>query len=180
MKGRKTILLFGVLTAIVLIFLISRKRLGIVWDPFTEIRLQQLAPEIRDSARAFINEAESIGIFLRIPPDGAFRSFSEQKSIYDKGRTAPGKIVTYAKPGQSYHNYGLALDVVEINNGSALWENPQWWKIGALGKKHGFAWGGEWSNPDYPHFEKSFGYSTNNLLAMKNAGQIEGNYIKLS
>jgi len=34
----------------------------------------------------------------------------EQAALYAIGRTAPGKIVTKARPGESYHNHGLAYD----------------------------------------------------------------------
>ena len=39
-----------------------------------------------------------------------YRSFDEQNHLYAQGRTKPGKIVTYAKGGQSYHNFGLAFE----------------------------------------------------------------------
>ena len=42
------------------------------------------------------------------------RTMEEQSGLYAKGRTKPGKIVTKAKPGQSYHNYGLAFDWVPL------------------------------------------------------------------
>jgi hypothetical protein len=42
------------------------------------------------------------------------RTMEEQAGLYAKGRTKPGKIVTKAKPGQSYHNYGLAFDWVPL------------------------------------------------------------------
>ena len=34
----------------------------------------------------------------------------EQAALFAIGRTAPGKIVTKARPGESYHNHGLAFD----------------------------------------------------------------------
>lgn len=53
------------------------------------------------------------------------------------------------------HNYDLAIDVVEIKNGQALWINPRWSEIGAIGKSIGFEWGGDWSGSrnDKPHFQ---------------------------
>ncbi len=38
----------------------------------------------------------------------------------------------HARAGQSYHNYGLAIDVVEISNGAAIW-NTNW---SGLSRKH--------------------------------------------
>ena len=42
------------------------------------------------------------------------RTMEEQAALYQKGRTTKGKIVTKAKPGESYHNYGLAFDWVPL------------------------------------------------------------------
>ena len=67
-----------------------------------------------------------------------FRSFSDQAKLYALGRTESGKIVTNAKEGQSYHNYGLAFDWVplrENKKNSGFWEsdcdNDDAYKIGA-------------------------------------------------
>ena len=39
----------------------------------------------------------------------------EQSALYQKGRTdGSKKIVTKARPGESYHNYGLAFDWVPL------------------------------------------------------------------
>jgi peptidoglycan LD-endopeptidase CwlK len=45
------------------------------------------------------------------------RSGAEQDALYAKGRTVPGRIVTYARAGQSAHQYGLALDFVIVDSG---------------------------------------------------------------
>lgn len=105
-----------------------------------------------------------------------FRSFKEQNDLYAKGRTAPGQKVTNAKGGQSYHNYGLAIDFVIINNGQAVWSRgedfdgdkiPDWMEVVNIFKKYGWKWGGEFKSlKDYPHVEKSFGYTTKQLKAL--------------
>jgi hypothetical protein len=38
----------------------------------------------------------------------------EQAALYSLGRSAPGRIVTKARAGESYHNYGLAFDWVPL------------------------------------------------------------------
>jgi hypothetical protein len=45
-------------------------------------------------------------------PVSGLRSFQEQSALYALGRTVknPQGIVTWSKPGYSYHNYGLATD----------------------------------------------------------------------
>ena len=87
------------------------------------------------------------------------RSMEEQAALYAQGRTKPGKVVTNAKPGKSWHNFALAYDVVEVVNKKCLWEGPNWSLIGKLGKEVGMAWGGDWKptkslpEGDRPHFE---------------------------
>jgi hypothetical protein len=39
-------------------------------------------------------------------------------------------------------------------NGQPVWENPNWPKIGEMGEKYGFQWGGRWKKLDMPHFER--------------------------
>ena len=74
------------------------------------------------------------------------RTMEEQAALYTKGRTKqPGKIVTKAKPGQSYHNYGLAFDWVPLKAApknkdllTADWGNDMAYR---LGEKVGLSFG---------------------------------------
>lgn len=66
-----------------------------------------------------------------------FRSFEEQAALFSQGRTKAGRIVTKAKPGESYHNYGLAMDWVPVkptakdkNLFSADWDDDTAFKVG--------------------------------------------------
>lgn len=86
----------------------------------------------------------------------SFRSAADQAALYAQGRTAPGKIVTYAKPGSSYHEWGLAFDVAIADaHGQPSWPNDVslWTQIGKLGEELGLTWGGRFPSPDYGHFE---------------------------
>lgn len=42
----------------------------------------------------------------------ALRSWEQQEIYYAQGRTTPGPIITNARPGDSYHQYGIAEDWV--------------------------------------------------------------------
>ena len=66
-----------------------------------------------------------------------FRSFEEQSALYAKGRTSGGRIVTKAKAGESYHNYGLAFDWVPVKPTpkdpkmfTADWDDQTAYKVG--------------------------------------------------
>lgn len=115
-------------------------------------KIKLLHPILKIRALKHKKLCKEVGISLRIYMTR--RSMAEQKGLYDQGRTKPGKIVTNAKPGYSWHNFDLAYDCVEIKDGKALWNNQNWNKIGELGKKCGLEWGGDWrSFKDRPHFE---------------------------
>jgi len=64
--------------------------------------------------------------------------------------------VTKAPALLSFHNYGLAFDVVPkayMNHPTWNPEGALWPKLGAIGESLGLSWGGRWSTPDKPHFE---------------------------
>ena len=66
------------------------------------------------------------------------RSMEEQSALYQKGRTdGSKKIVTKARPGESYHNYGLAFDWVPLKRTAknadlwvANWDDETAFKLG--------------------------------------------------
>ena len=126
------------------------------WDAVTDDRILTLAPCLQDIARDFINYmASRYNIQLRITD--AFRDWIDQDADCDRK-------VSNACGGASYHNYGLAFDVVEISNGEALYTNPDWNLIGQIGESFGLAWGGRWLSPiDKPHFQLAT-HTTTELL----------------
>lgn len=103
-----------------------------------------------------------MGITLRIVQ--GLRTFAQQQAIYNQGRTTPGAIVTKARPGQSYHNYGLAIDVVPVKAEKLHWEYD-FHKLEPYAEKYGITWGGSWSTPDTDHFELKMGHTWKELLA---------------
>ena len=112
------------------------------------------------------------------------RTFAEQDALYQQGRTKPGPKVTNAKAGQSLHNYGVALDFALIIDGKvASWDakkdwdgdkQSDWMEVVTIFKRHGWEWGGDWRTfKDMPHFQKTFGYTWQKLLALKKAGKVD-------
>lgn len=112
-----------------------------------------LLPLVKRKADEFIELASQKGYTLRVT--SGFRSIEEQDQIYAQGRTSPGNIVTNAKGGESLHNYGVAIDIVDRYRGY----NVDWNELGELGESLGFEWGGRWAVfVDKPHFEMKKGY----------------------
>lgn len=112
-----------------------------------------LHPDFRTKLVVF--EAELLKRNIRAVPVHGFRSLEEQAALYAKGRTAKGPRVTNAKPGQSAHNYGLAMDYVPFVGRRTYNVKPLWWvKFGMAARAAGLEWGGSWKRfIDRPHVQ---------------------------
>lgn len=161
-------------------------------DQKTLERIQLLHPKLRDEAVELYDEivasltGSAICRFAY-----TLRTFAEQDALFAQGRSKPGKIVTNAKGGQSYHNYGLAIDIVLLTdkdkNGTfetASWDlktdfdgdkKADWMEVVQIFKRYGYEWGGDWKFVDAPHFQKSFGKSIYELKALHTAGKVDKN-----
>lgn len=119
-----------------------------------EDALATLSPDVSALARRHLAISEEAGIDLLVVQ--AARSYSEQAALYETGRSRPGRVVTNAKPGYSWHNFGRAYDVAIVGEaGRLIWESPLYRKAGALGISLGLIWGGSFSaiRGDLGHFE---------------------------
>jgi len=149
-------------------------------DKITLDRIEKLYPTVRDSARkAYAEICEALKGRAICRFSHTYRSNAEQDALFAIGRNKPGKKVTNARAGQSYHNYGMAIDIVLLvdkdGDGkfeSASWETnvdfdgdgrADWMEVVAIFKRHGWEWGGDWKFTDMPHFQKSNGISISQL-----------------
>jgi len=85
--------------------------------------IDDLDPVVAKKCRAFIAACKKEGIEVLIT--STYRDMESQAEIYAQGRTRPGRIVTYAKPGHSFHNWRVAFDFVPIVNGKARWNDAR-------------------------------------------------------
>lgn len=116
-----------------------------------------LQPRVQRLADQMVAEMARRGTPIRIVE--GYRSPERQDELYAQGRTTPGRIVTNARGGQSFHNWGVAVDFVFRREGYNASE-AQWEELGKLGESLGFEWGGRWSSfIDKPHFELTLGYT---------------------
>lgn len=117
----------------------------------TTINLASLHPYLQPYAREVIHHARAVGL-PAVVVEGK-RSAERQRELYAQGRTAPGRRVTNTLA--SYHLVGRAFDVAFLVGGRITYDVPEsWWSyLGAVGKRVGWRWGGDFSTPDRPHFE---------------------------
>ena len=134
--------------------------------------IKDLHPIVASLAKTLIERAKNeLGINLLIT--STLRDNECQAKLYAKGRTTPGPKVTNAKPGQSFHNYGVAFDVVPVIDGKAIWSTSGkaleiWQSIGKLGKEIGLEWAGDWKTfKEFPHFQYVGGLTLKDFQAGK-------------
>lgn len=89
------------------------------------------------------------------------RTYERQRKIYEQGRSKPGDRVTNAKPGESWHNFGLAVDICFMGSDPYLdkhkYQELMWEQLGEVIVSHDLTWGGNFKFEDRPHIEKSYG-----------------------
>lgn len=155
-------------------------------DTISIERVQLLHPKVRDEARNCIEQAElGLPANMAIRVVQGLRTIEEQNALYASGRTKRGPIVTNAKGGSSYHNYGLALDfaILTDTDDSGTFDDLSWdirkdndkdgiadWlEVVTVFESYGWDWGGKWNSlKDFPHVQKTFGHSWRELLTMYN------------
>ncbi|WP_438497192.1 M15 family metallopeptidase [Paenibacillus sp. IHBB 3054] len=132
-------------------------------------RLQGLLPAHRAAAEALIEFAYANGVPIVITQ--GLRTIAEQNDLYAQGRTKQGQIVTNARGGYSYHNFGVAIDfALALPGGGVSWDTRRdgdgdgvadWDEVVTAAKRIGWEWGGDWTSfKDLPHFQMDFGLST--------------------
>ncbi|WP_371925977.1 M15 family metallopeptidase [Halobacillus sp. A5] len=151
---------------------IQERRAGVYYVDEENKLPDELHPTVEDKKNQLIEEAADEGIDVVITDE--VRSIEEQDEIYERGRSREGDIVTNAEGGESYHNYGLAVDfALRTEEGNLSWnterdgnQNGQadWEEAAEIAKSLGFEWGGDWESfRDYPHLQMDFGLSVREL-----------------
>lgn len=158
-------------------------------DKISIPRVALLHPLVRDEVARLIDKAEALfpaAIAIRIVQ--GLRTIAEQDALYAQGRTKPGKKVTNARGGSSFHNYGLAIDfaILRDKDGNGTYEElswdtvadfdkdglPDWKETVTVFEAAGWEWGGRWSTiVDMPHLQKTFGYTWRKLFAKVKPGE---------
>ena len=120
--------------------------------------LDDLLPQVKTRVEAFIQACKDKGIDILVT--STYRDMESQDALYEQGRTTPGKIVTNARAGDSYHNWRCAVDVVPIIGGKPDWDgsHPAWQQIGEIGEECGLEWAGRWKSfRELAHFQYTGG-----------------------
>lgn len=109
----------------------------------------ELAPLAQTAIRVFFFELNKAGINAFVTE--TFRSQARQNYLYEQGRSRSGQIVTWTR--SSRHTSRMAWDIA-VCTPLGLYDTPTLVKAGAIARKLGITWGGDWKGAiDRPHFE---------------------------
>lgn len=123
-------------------------------DTVSELRLSLVYPGLAQKVRDMAAQLEEEAIDIRVTQ--GLRTMAEQEALYADGRTTTGGIVTQARSGYSYHNFGLAVDVALLTPQGPDWntKHPNWIRVVRVGESLGLVSGSQWRTfPDWPHFQ---------------------------
>lgn len=136
--------------------------------------LTDLLPEARERFGQWLALCEAHGVDVLVycthrPPQ-------EQAQLYASGRTAPGRIVTMARPWESWHQYRVAVDAVPLILGKPDWsysdldkdrqpDEPWWADMVGLAADCGVEWAGHWQRfTEYVHWQVTSGRTMDETL----------------
>lgn len=127
--------------------------------------IDDLHPTVAAMCREMIRLCEEAGIDIIVT--STYRDYEAQAELFAQGRTKPGRRVTNARPGQSFHNHRVAFDVVPVVNGKAIWDDHRlWMRIGEIGESVGLEWAWRWRTfKEMPHFQYTGGLTLAQLAA---------------
>jgi peptidoglycan L-alanyl-D-glutamate endopeptidase CwlK len=132
-----------------------------------------------------IAQLKTLPVGLRKPYE---QSTSKTRCTLKAGRN-PGLLLPTPKEDSAYHNYGLAIDIAFINSGKLSYDmkadidkdaKADWMEVVEIFRQFGWEWGGTWATiKDYPHFQKTFGHSVRDLLALYQGGKVDEHHYVL-
>ncbi len=144
-------------------------------DPGTIDRLRLVHPELARRTLLVLEEMKELYNRTMRVSDGK-RVGDNQGNLYAQGRTAPGPIVTNARPGDSLHEYGLADDCCFTGMDPYLERDKLcdklWTEFGRIAESHGLVWGGRFKRRDRPHLQFTGGLTLSRVKELYAAGGI--------
>jgi len=135
-----------------------------------------LVPEAASRMVCFVAIAElelsrALGVEVKVKATSTLRDHEAQDELYAHGRTKPGAIKTNARGGESFHNYGVAVDFAIFLDDKLTWDKRYYVMLGKIGMREGLTWGGDWDGDgktdpndwDLVHFQYTGGLTLADL-----------------
>jgi peptidoglycan L-alanyl-D-glutamate endopeptidase CwlK len=142
-------------------------------NSFSEARLSEIHPYVAQKVRELAERLSLEGIEIEVVQ--GLRTYAYQAKLFAQGRTTPGNIVTKCRPGWSYHNFGLAVDVAPDDPSKPGYQpdwndtHPTWKRIAEVAVSMGFVAGADFRTfTDKPHLQMTGAYPVNPNDAVRN------------
>lgn len=132
--------------------------------------LDDLEPIVKNKALKFKSACAEQGIDILIYC--TYRDEESQNDLYAQGRTKPGRIVTNARGGESFHNFRCAFDFVPMVAGKPQWSDTALYrKAGLIAESVGLEWAGRWKGTlrETAHCQFTSGLTLAQLRASRGA-----------
>jgi len=143
-----------------------------------DARINQQGDVFTAAAGAYIPKSKTANaeiykeVFVKLTSNWKCRFTSTYRTNFEQDRLFNQvPRVTYAKGGESYHNYGLAVDICLINGSQASWDINtdydkdgirDWLEVVKVFESYNWVWGlknAAGKHWDFPHFQKDYGFS---------------------
>jgi peptidoglycan L-alanyl-D-glutamate endopeptidase CwlK len=154
-------------------------------DEGSLLKLKDIYSELASKWKQVFQDMTKLGYQIKISE--GLRNYSDQEIDWKEGRsleegkwviTNPKEVITHAPPGKSFHQYGLAIDSCFMGKDPYFERIPFkdsnriWNQYGMLCKKYGLEWGGDFSHPDRPHCQLTYGLSIDEIEKISDSSQI--------
>lgn len=144
-------------------------------DPHHVLSSKKLYPPLAAKIAQLVSRCHAQGLNVMVWE--GFRDNAKQDALFARGG------VTAARGGLSWHNHGLAVDVVfDDGHGKPSWETKHPWReLGAIGRELGLSWGGDFRRlKDLGHFEYHPGLTISRALELSRDGDFQNVWLALN
>jgi peptidoglycan L-alanyl-D-glutamate endopeptidase CwlK len=141
------------------------------FDLRSERNITTLMLGVQRHARRFLARLHEAGLNARII--SATRSYQAQNALYRRGRYGnPGAVVTNARGGRSFHNFGVAWDIALFaDDGRYLTDEGPYERAAEIALVEGLEWGGHFRGfVDRPHYQLQLGLNVAQVRMRFEAG----------
>lgn len=132
-----------------------------------------LCPALQDILSKALIECNDSGYPVELFE--GFRSPERQEELYAQGRTAPGSVVTKSRAWQSFHQYGLAADIVFKRNGKWSWDGD-WAGVHKIIKNYNL----ETLSWEKPHVQLTHGITWQEALHITKTHGLQSLWVRIS
>ena len=146
------------------------------FDTRSELNIATLCDAAQFAARKFMRAVlpQMAAYRQTVKITSGNRTYSDQDALYAQSRSKPGPLVTNARGGYSWHNFGVAWDITlfSLDGKIPIYESPHYHECALIGEQQGLDCGAFWSSmTDEPHYTLKTGLTLAQMRSRVNNGE---------